>query len=90
MLIFLHFRSPTSGSFVRRNKVSVGVTFFEALQDRYGRIEDDDAGVIQEDMFVVGKNQQTTHVEVVGAKKINSKQRYMNLLHIHNIAKTET
>lgn len=69
------FRYEKSGSFLRKTKANFGVTFFEALQDRYGKIEGDDAGVIQEEMFVVGKNQQTTHVEIVGAKKVNSRQR---------------
>ena len=69
-------RHSTSGSFVRQSKVNAGVTFLEALQDRYGRIDDEDAGVIQEEMFVIGKNQQKTRVEIVGAKKVNSQQRF--------------
>ena len=50
-----------------------------ALEDRYGKIEDESAGVIEEEMFVVGKNQTQTAVEFVGAKKVNTRQRSVEL-----------
>lgn len=46
-----------------------------AVQERYGVVEDENAGVITDDMFVIGKNQQQTTVEVVGARSVNLKQR---------------
>ena len=49
----------------------------EALRQRYGRIEDETAGVVEEELYVVGKGKQTT-VEMVGAKSVNIKQRYGN------------
>ncbi len=67
-------REPTSGSFVRPKKVNTGVLFLHALQERYGRIDDESAGVVEEELFVVGKGKMTT-VEMVGAKSVNLKQR---------------
>ena len=75
MYVILFCSHPTSGSFVRPQKCNFGITFSDALKDRYGRIDDVDAGVIKEDMFVLGKNQQQTVVEVVGAQSVNLKQR---------------
>ena len=69
-----YYREATSGSFVRAKKVNLGVTFMEALQERYGRTEDENAGVVEEELYVVGKGKQTT-VEMVGAKSVNLKQR---------------
>lgn len=45
-----------------------------AVKERYGAIDDENAGVIVEDMYVCGNNQRTT-VEVVGAKSVNLHQR---------------
>jgi len=66
-------RRPGSGSFVRPKKIEVGVTFLEALKDRYisGGIRDDD------EMFVVDKDSNATKVYMVGAKKIAGKLRYI-------------
>ena len=72
--MFFYYREATSGSFVRAKKVNLGVTFLEALQERYGRIEDENAGVVEEELYVVGKGKQTA-VEMVGAKSVNLKQR---------------
>ena len=47
----------------------------EALHERYGRIEEENAGVNEEDMFVIGLNQKT-FVDFVGATKINLRQWY--------------
>ena len=52
----------------------MGISFLEALKERYGRIEDENAGVVEEELYVVGKGKQTT-VEMVGAKSVNIKQR---------------
>ncbi len=76
--LFFRNREPTSGSFVRPKKVNTGVSLLHALQERYGRIEDERAGVIEEELFVVGKGKQTT-VEMVGAKSVNIKQRSVGL-----------
>lgn len=55
--------------------MNVGVTFHSAVKERYGRVEDETGGIIEEDMYVVGANQQTTYVEVVGAQSVNIQQR---------------
>ena len=70
---------PTSGSFIRSKKADFGVPLMAAIQERYGQVEDENAGVVTADMFVVGKNQ-TTMVEMVGARSVNLKQRYVNEL----------
>jgi len=53
--------------------MEVGVTFLEALKDRYisGGIGDDD------EMFVVDKDSNATKVYMVGAEKIAGKLRYI-------------
>jgi len=63
---------PGSGSFVRPKKILGGITFLEALKERYisGGIGDDD------EMFVVDKDSNTTKVYMVGAEKIAGKLRY--------------
>ena len=70
------YRHPTSGSFLRPKKADFGVRMLTGLQERYGMIDDDNAGVIEEEMFVMGKNHQQTTVEVVGFKSVNLQQRY--------------
>lgn len=47
----------------------------EALKDRYGKAEDENAGVITEDLYVVGAQNKQTVVEMVGARKVNDQQR---------------
>ena len=73
-------RHPTAGSFLKRSKADFGVSFVEALYERYGRIEEANAGVNDDDMFVIGLNQKT-FVDFVGAEKINQRQcefKYLN------------
>ncbi|XP_041353725.1 tubulin-specific chaperone E-like [Gigantopelta aegis] len=67
-------KHATSGSFVRPKKVELGVTCFAALKDKYGRINEKNAGVDVEELYVTGSNNQITVVEMVGAEKINIKQ----------------
>ncbi|XP_064622047.1 tubulin-specific chaperone E-like [Lineus longissimus] len=72
-------RHPNSGSFVRPKKVEFGVTCFEAIQERYGVMDDVHAGVIQEELYVKGTSKNTV-VEMVGAQKVNLQQGQLNLL----------
>ena len=53
------------------NGKTIKVVFF-----RYGRLEDESAGVIEEELYVIGRGKQTT-VEMVGAKSVNIKQRFV-------------
>ncbi|KAL3873874.1 hypothetical protein ACJMK2_036957 [Sinanodonta woodiana] len=71
---------PTSGSFIRPNKVKAGVNCLKAIISRYGRTEDENAGVIIEDLYVLSANKKQTVVEMVGAKKTNEKQSQLDLL----------
>ncbi|CAH1792652.1 unnamed protein product [Owenia fusiformis] len=77
---YFNTKHPTSGSFLREKKANFGVSLFEAVKERYGRIEDESAGIIEEEMFVKGEGNQVTTVEVVGAQSINLKQSKLNLL----------
>lgn len=73
-------RHPTSGSFVRGKKLDLGINCFDAVVDRYGKIDDPNAGVITEELFVVGSNQKKTVVQMVGAKSVNEKQSKLDTL----------
>ena len=73
--IFIHYSSPTGGSFIRPKKVDTGYSCFLAINDRYGKTADAHAGVIVDDLFVVDENKKQTKVEMVGAEKVNKKQR---------------
>lgn len=46
-----------------------------AVRSRYGRIEEENAGVITEELYVRGSKNQQTVVEMVGARKVNDQQR---------------
>ncbi|XP_033735723.1 tubulin-specific chaperone E-like [Pecten maximus] len=65
---------PTGGSFVRPKKVKMGVSFYNAFQDRYGEEQGEEAGVITAELFVLDNNKKKTVVEMVGAKSVNKKQ----------------
>ena len=60
---------------MKAKKVEGGVDCFSAILDRYGEEEDENAGVIEEELFVVDKNKNKTRVEMVGAKRVNLQQR---------------
>lgn len=62
---------------MRGKKLDLGINCFDAIVDRYGKVDDPNAGVITEELFVVGSNQKKTVVEMVGAKSVNEKQRYV-------------
>jgi hypothetical protein len=68
-------RHPKSGSFIREKKANFGVPFMNAVKDRYGKIDDENAGVITEELFVVDEQNKQTVVEMVGARKVNDLQR---------------
>ncbi|ESO94310.1 hypothetical protein LOTGIDRAFT_189635 [Lottia gigantea] len=67
-------KHETSGSFIRSQKVDFGIKFMTAVKDRYGLKTEDDAGVVTNELYVLNKNNKTTVVEMVGAKKLNMKQ----------------
>lgn len=71
---------PTSGSFVRPNKVNFGKSFIEALHDRYGKIEGHTAGLDEKEVAEMKKSLNAPLLEFVGFDKVNSKQRYVIIL----------
>lgn len=72
------FSHPTSGSFVRPKKVDLGQDLVSAIQHRYGVQHDGDAGVDTDKLFVLDSSNRATVVEMVGAEKVNKKQRWVS------------
>ena len=75
---------PGSGSFVRPKKLNTGVTFLQAVRQRYGAEPAaaigggaGDDNVDEEEMFVVGEASRVTKVYMIGKEKITEKQRYI-------------
>ncbi|CAL1527789.1 unnamed protein product, partial [Lymnaea stagnalis] len=77
---YFHTSHPKSGSFVRPKKVNGGVTIVNALHERYGLKNDEEAGVQKEGLFVVDQFLNQTIVEMIGAKKVNQQQSQFNKL----------
>ncbi|XP_056022932.1 tubulin-specific chaperone E-like isoform X2 [Ostrea edulis] len=77
---YFNTRYSTSGSFVRGKKLDLGINCFDAIVDRYGKLEDPNAGVITEELFVMGNNKKKTVVEMVGAKSVNERQSKLDAL----------
>ena len=75
---------PGSGSFVRPKKLNTGVTFLQAVKQRYGGepaaaiggVAGDDAE--EEEMFVVGEVS-ITKVHMIGKEKITEKIRFITM-----------
>nr|XP_022332056.1 tubulin-specific chaperone E-like [Crassostrea virginica] len=77
---YFNTRNPSSGSFVRGKKLDLGINCFDAIVNRYGKLDDPNAGVITEELYVVGSNQKKTVVEMVGARSVNEKQSKLDAL----------
>ena len=75
---------PGSGSFVRPKKLNTGVTFLQAVRQRYGAEPAAATGGgagddLEEEMFVVGEASRITKVHIIGKEKITKKQRYITM-----------
>ena len=46
-----------------------------AIKDRYGKSDEENAGVISDELYVVDSKKKRTIVEMVGAESVNLKQR---------------
>ncbi|PNF32444.1 Tubulin-specific chaperone E [Cryptotermes secundus] len=85
-------RHPTSGSFVRLEKVNLGRSCPAAIRDRYGEVKNDEtAGIDKEDLSLVQCKINAPFLEVVGFDKVNRKQsQFQNLLVVwlrgHNVS----
>lgn len=77
--LYFKTRHPASGSFIRPKKANFGMPFISAVEDRYGKVEDENAGVEVDELFVVGGKKQTV-VEMVGARKVNDLQSQLDQL----------
>jgi len=78
------FRHSFSGSFIRSIKVTPRINCCEAIQNRYGLILDN-AGVDSEIIAQLQKDIKAALFEVVGAEKVNKKQRYVWFYSNNNI-----
>lgn len=65
-----------SGSFIREKLIHPAVSCIEAISDKYGKVDDDLAGVDEEEAYLTqGEGGRVVKVEVVGMKDINDLQR---------------
>lgn len=68
-------RSNTSGSFVRPQKVSIGVSVAEALRRKYGETTgEEQERIIQEKLESVSKSINAPFLQLVGFEKLEKKQ----------------
>lgn len=85
-------RYPTSGSFVRLEKVNLGRSCPAAIRDRYGEVKNDEtAGINKEDLSLVQCKINAPFLEVVGFNKVNKKQSHFEDLRVvwlreHNVS----
>lgn len=65
-----------SGSFVKLKLLKARMTCREAVEDKYGRIEDEDMGIDESEAYLPGSTNmgRAVNIEVVGMKKINDLQ----------------
>ena len=74
--IFIHSNGDNSGSFIKEKLIHPAVSCIEAINDKYGKVEDDLAGVDEEEAYLTqGEGGRVVKVEVVGMKDINDLQR---------------
>jgi hypothetical protein len=62
--------SPTGCSFIRMNKVDLGVDLYTGVEDKYGRVEGLTAGVDHEEIRDLRKEIGARFVEVRGSKEL--------------------
>ena len=67
---YFQTKSETSGSFVRTTKISPGVTFRDAVEDRYGSTPDADPDLLES----IRKDINAPFVQLVGFDKVNRTQ----------------
>ncbi|XP_069698305.1 tubulin-specific chaperone E [Periplaneta americana] len=72
---YFNTRHPTSGSFVRLEKVNLGKSCPAAIRNRYGEVKDDEtAGINKENLALLQREINARFLEVVGFDKVNKKQ----------------
>ncbi|GFG39933.1 hypothetical protein Cfor_08990 [Coptotermes formosanus] len=76
-------RHPTSGSFVRLEKVNLGMSCPAAIRNRYGEVKNDEtAGIDRENLADLQRQMNSHIVEVVGFDKVNKKQSRFEVLEV--------
>lgn len=75
------FRHPTSGSFVRKEKISLGRSCPAAIRLRYGQKAD--SKDLEEELLQVKKAFNAPFLEMVGFDDVNKKLRYFNLFYLY-------
>ena len=55
--------------------MDLGKDCLQAIEDRYGMQQDGDAGVDTQELYVLDADNRVTVVEMVGAQKVNQRQR---------------
>ncbi|XP_077862097.1 tubulin-specific chaperone E-like [Saccoglossus kowalevskii] len=67
---FFHTNHPTSGSFIRLKKAEFGISYCEALVERYGMPDDEDMGIEKSEWFFKTYGNKQKAVEMVGAQSV--------------------
>lgn len=76
MCLWLLFSHPTSGSFVRPEKVQLGQSAVSAITSRYGRHDDELAAKFHEQQLLsIQQSINAPFLKLVGFEKITEKQR---------------
>ena len=78
-------RHPTSGSFVRLEKVNIGRSCSVAIRCRYGEVKNDEtAGINKINLAILQREINARFLEVVGFDKVNKKQRLVHIKIIYS------
>ncbi|XP_063216134.1 tubulin-specific chaperone E isoform X2 [Bacillus rossius redtenbacheri] len=84
---YFQTRHPTSGSFVRPHKVSLGQPITCAIIERYGAVEGDMAGVNKDNLESLKHEIKARFIEMVGFDKVNKQQSHFEDLKIVSVCK---
>lgn len=70
-------RHPTSGSFVRREKLNFGKSLVEAITSKYGKKESEfEQKLRQQEIDNLQKSIKAPFIEFVGFDKVQTRQRF--------------
>jgi hypothetical protein len=76
LCVAYNYRHPTSGSFVRFEKLNLGRSVPAAVRDRYGEVKNDvTAGINKEELSLLKCKMNAPFLEVIGFDKVNKMQR---------------
>ncbi|EFA01432.2 Tubulin-specific chaperone E-like Protein [Tribolium castaneum] len=79
-------RNPTSGSFIRPEKVNCGKSALASIESRYGQIEDEfTAKINKQKQLLIQQNMNAPFLEMVGFDKVFHKQSDFTALRIVNL-----